>query len=420
MFHTFHTFHVKRIWRRVAMTGTALLMVFPGLMNCNSNSQTPFPPSLPELKVELAASGFEQPLLVTAPPGEGAPTEGGRLFVVERTGAVRIVKGGAVLPTPFLDVSGLITSSGGEQGLLGLAFPPTYAATGYFYINYTSGDVPTLGRTVIARYTVSANPDVADGASGQIILTIDQPYENHNGGMLAFGPGDGYLYIATGDGGDANDPDGNAQDLDSLLGKLLRINVDGSGSYHIPPDNPFEGHSGVREEIWAYGLRNPWRFSFDRVTGDLYIGDVGQDAREEIDFQPASSLGAENYGWNVAEGFACTGGSGTCGTSPGFTPPILDYGREQGRSVTGGYVYRGSAIPGYAGAYFFADFISSRVWSFRVEGGSPIEITEWQVNVKDGNGRDVKRISSFGEDGFGELYLIDYSDGELFRIVSGS
>jgi glucose/arabinose dehydrogenase len=416
----FHMFHMRRIWQRAAMAATALLVVFPGLMNCNSSSRTPFPPSLPELNVELAASGFEQPLLVTAPLGEEAPAAGGRLFVVERPGAVRIVKGGAVLPTPFLDVSGLITTSGGEQGLLGLAFAPDYAATGRFYINYTSGDVPTLGQTVIARYTVSANPDVADGASGQIILTINQPYENHNGGMLAFGPGDGYLYIATGDGGDANDPYGNAQNLNSLLGKLLRIHVDDGTSYHIPPDNPYQGHSGVREEIWAYGLRNPWRFSFDRVTGELYIGDVGQDAREEIDFQPASSLGAENYGWDVAEGFACAGGDGTCGTSPGFTPPILDYGRAQGRSVTGGYVYRGSAIPEYAGMYFFADFISSSVWSFRVSGGSPIEITEWQLKVRDGSVRDVKRISSFGEDGSGELYLMDYSDGELFKIVSGN
>jgi glucose/arabinose dehydrogenase len=235
--------------------------------------------------------------------------------------------------------------------------------------------------------------------------------------MLAIGPNDGYLYIATGDGGGANDPDGNAQNLDSLLGKLLRIEVDGGPAYHIPGDNPFQGHAGMRGEIWAYGLRNPWRFSFDRTTGDLYLGDVGQGAREEIDFQPASSGGGENYGWDVAEGFACTGGVGSCGTDPGFTPPILDYGRELGRSVTGGYVYRGTAIPEFEGMYFFADFATARVWSLRYDGVSPVVYTEWNVKVQDGSGLDLRTISSFGEDGAGELYLLDYGDGELFRIV---
>jgi glucose/arabinose dehydrogenase len=403
-----------RLRVRVVASGAASFILFPGLMTCNSKPSTPFPPSLPSMAVELVASGFEQPLLITAPPGDGE-----RLFVVERTGAIMIVKGGVVLPIPFLDVSSLITAAEGEQGLLGLAFAPDFVTSRYFYVNYTSPDAGAGERTVIEQYEVSADPDIADGASGQIILAIDQPYANHNGGMLAFGPNDGYLYIATGDGGGANDPDENAQNLDSLLGKLLRIEVDGGSFYHIPIDNPFQGHSGVRGEIWAYGLRNPWRFSFDRTTGDLYIGDVGQGAREEIDFQLASSEGGENFGWDVAEGFVCTGGGGSCGTAPGFTPPILDYGHEQGRSVTGGYVYRGAAIPEYRGLYFFADYITGRLWSFRLGRGSPGEFTEWSVKVKDGSGLDVKTISSFGEDEAGELYILDYGDGELFRIVPG-
>lgn len=356
--------------------------------------------------VELVAEGFTRPLFVAAPTGDA-----GRIFVVEKGGVVWIVSAGTTLHEPFLDIHALV-SSGSEQGLLGLAFHPDYASNGLLFVNYTDLN----GDTVVARYERSGSDvNLADPESASVILQVPQPDSNHNGGMLAFGP-DGYFYIGLGDGGGANDPNDNAQNLGTLLGKLLRIDVDGVAPYEVPLNNPFTGLGNARGEIWSYGLRNPWRFSFDRTSGDIYIGDVGQGAREEIDVQTAGH-GGENYGWRVAEGFTCRGGIGSCGTYPGFTPPVHDYGREDGRSVTGGYVYRGTAIPDLGGTYFFGDYVSARVWSFRFEGGTLSEFGERTAELDPGGGRSIGHISSFGEDGVGELYIVDYTDGEIYRIV---
>src|SRR5262245_36732420 len=253
------------------------------------------------LTTEMVASGLSSPVFVTSPPGDCS-----RLFVVEQTGAIRIVKNGSLLATPFLDINTLVLF-GGEQGLLGMAFHPSYAANGFFYVNYTR---KPDGATVVARYSVSANPDVADRGSVLPLLVIAQPFDNHNGGMLAFGPNDGFLYIGMGDGGSGGDPFNNAQNPDVLLGKMLRIDVDHASpplAYAIPPSNPFAGAAAGADEIWSVGLRNPWRFTFDRANGDMYIGDVGQNSVEEIDFEPAGSPGALNYGWRCMEGTSCTG-----------------------------------------------------------------------------------------------------------------
>jgi glucose/arabinose dehydrogenase len=292
--------------------------------------------------------------------------------------------------------------------LLGVAFHPDYAANGYFYVNYTrQGD----GATVIARYQRSvANPDLADLASAQILLTIAQPYSNHNGGQLRFGP-DGYLYIGTGDGGSANDPQNRAQDLGTLLGKMLRIDVNTGAPYAVPAGNPFvnDGNPGTLGEIWAYGLRNPWRFSFDRSTGDLFIGDVGQDAWEEIDFQAAGTGAGANYGWRVMEGAHCTGlGGGPACFDPSLTPPILEYGHDVGCSVTGGYRYRGAASPALAGYYLYADYCSGRMWGATWSGAGP-----WTTVQLLQTGFSV---STFGEDEAGEIYVAAHNTGVMYRI----
>src|SRR5947209_4766467 len=265
----------------------------------------------------------------------------GRLFVVQQSGVIRIVKDGAVLPTPFLDIH-TKTTGDGERGLLGLAFPPGFAQKGRFYIDYTDLN----GDTIIAQYRVSSNPDVADAASETVLLKIAQPFANHNGGQVRFGP-DGYLYIGMGDGGSGGDPMGNGQNRRVLLGKLLRIDAESEpGRVHIPPDNPFVNLTGARPEIWAFGLRNPWRFSFDRATRDLWIADVGQDTYEEVDFQPAASRGGENYGWNQMEGMHCFRSG--CSTQ-GLVLPVAEYTHASGCSITGGFIYRGLVSPGMRG-----------------------------------------------------------------------
>jgi len=342
----------------------------------------------------------------------------GRLFIVEQTGQIFIWDGSQVLTTPFLDIRSLVDDGGNEQGLLGLAFHPDYASNGHFYVNYTYD--PGLGkdRTRIARYTRSvADANVANSASDLAVIEIEQDYSNHNGGDLQFGP-DGYLYIGMGDGGSSNDPNSRAQDLNQLLGKMLRIDVDGSPpvdtsglcdanvayNYGIPASNPYStpGDGGC-DEIWASGLRNPWRYSFDRLTGDLFIGDVGQGAVEEIDLQPASSSGGENYGWRCKEGTSDTSNVAEC-SGKTVVDPLFEYSHSLGCSVTGGYRYRG-AINGLYGIYVYADYCSGRIW-FGSHNGQNWSSTLWQDTSIN--------ISSFGEDEEGELYLVSLS-GTIYR-----
>jgi hypothetical protein len=347
------------------------------------------------LGLDTVVTGLSEPMLVTAPTGDLA-----RLFVVEKTGAIRIINNGTLLGTPFLDLSDSI-NNGGEQGLLGLAFDPNYAANGRFYVSYTAQrPAPdTGGRSVLARYQVSANPDLADAASGFTLLTVNQPYSNHNGGMIAFGP-DGFLYYGLGDGGLANDPLGTGQDRSDLLGSLLRLDVSGAGAYTIPPGNPYAGSLTFREELWNYGLRNPWRWSFDRQTGDLYIGDVGQGTREEVNVAAASSPGGENYGWKIMEGLICRPPTTGCNQT-GLTLPVLDYPHTDGAcSVTGGYVYRGSAIPSLQGHYLYADYCAGWVRSFRWQNGQAADQTD-RPELSPG-----QWITSFGEDAAREVYIM--------------
>lgn len=333
-----------------------------------------------------------------------------RLFVVEQRGSIRVVRSGQLHAGSFLDITALVLS-GGERGLLGVAFHPQYASNGRFFVNYTrAGD----GATVIATYRVSAgNPDVADAASAQILLTIPQPFANHNGGVLRFGP-DGYLYLGMGDGGSANDPGNRAQDRFNLLGKILRIDVDGGNPYGIPASNPFandtSGAAG-RPEIWAVGLRNPWKFAFDRATGAFFIGDVGQDRFEEIHrFDAATGAGA-NLGWRMMEGMHCTGLRGPVPCfDPSLSLPILEYSHSMGCSVTGGAVYRGTAVPALAGRYVYGDFCSGRIWS---AGQNPFGV--WTARDLGNTGIS---ISVFGEDEAGELYFADYARGEIRRFAA--
>ena len=353
------------------------------------------------LQLVPVAGGFTRPLYVTH-AGDGS----GRLFVVEQSGAIRVIKDGEVLGQPFLDVSGLISRQAlegdyTERGLLGLAFHPNYAENGLFYINYTDLN----GHSVISRYTVSADdPDRADATSTTPLLYVEQPYANHNGGHMAFGP-DGYLYISLGDGGSGGDPQGHGQNLATLLGAILRVDVDVPDGYAIPADNPFVDREGARPEIWAWGLRNVWRFSFDRATGDLYLADVGQNQWEEINFQLADSAGGENYGWNAFEGTHVYSGQPAASD---VVAPVLEYNHSNGRcSVTGGYVYRGERISPLQGAYLYGDWCSGTIWS-----ATPGVESVWEAFVPLESGRS---ISSFGEDEAGELYLVDYS-GEVLRL----
>jgi len=364
------------------------------------------------------ASGFDAVTDIQN-SGDGS----GRLFFVRRSGQIMVWKNNVVPPEPFLDIASLI-AAGGERGLLGLAFHPDYRTNRFFYVNYTRA---ADGATVVARYSRStADPDVADPSSAAILLTIPQPFANHNGGALRFGP-DGYLYIATGDGGSANDPQNNAQDLTSLLGKILRIDVNaatGGLPYGIPPDNPFAGSSrpGVRAEIWAYGLRNPWRFSFDRVTGNLFIGDVGQSAREEINFVRAGTPGGMNFGWRIMEGTLCTNlpGDPPCNPSA-FTPPVIDYGHDEGCSVTGGHVYRGSGVPElkdtappaagqlFTGVYIYGDFCSGAIWRLSAAAAGGVANSALLASGL--------MITTFGEDESGELYVADAGTGKIYKFV---
>ena len=357
------------------------------------------PAGWPQISLGTVATGFAQPVHVTH-AGDGS----GRIFVVEQAGRIRILDNGVVLPTPFLDIASRVASVG-EQGLLSVSFPPGYPAKRYFYVYYT----PVPGdNTVVARYRVTADNNIADNTSETIVLRVPQPFGNHNGGQLAFGP-DGYLYIGKGDGGGGGDPLNSGQRTDTLLGKILRIDVEsGAATYGIPPDNPFIGTAGILPEIWALGLRNPWRFSFDRGTGDLYIGDVGQGNFEEIDFQPAGT-GGQNYGWNIMEGDSCYP-PGTVGCNrTGLALPVFVYAHGPECSVTGGHVYRGSTIPPLQGVYLFGDYCSGRIWGIRKNGAA------WENALL---ADTTLLISTFGEDEAGNVYLANHSNGELLEILS--
>jgi glucose/arabinose dehydrogenase len=324
----------------------------------------------------------------------------GRLFILEQNGRVRLIKNGEIISEPFLDIRKRVGSNGSEQGLLGIAFHPQYANNGFFYINYTDLN----GNTVIARYQVSENPDLADQTSERILLRAQQPYANHNGGNLIFGPDD-LLYLGLGDGGSGGDPHGNAQSLDTLLGKILRIDVDHGDPYAIPADNPFITGEGL-PEIWAYGLRNPWRFSFDRLTGDLFIGDVGQAKWEEIDFLPVNSPGGTNFGWNYREGFHPF--QGTPPANLKLTDPVVEYDHSQGCAVTGGLIYRGSNLPAWQGIYLYGDYCSGNVWGLRqAPDGSWQNVLLFQTTAN---------ITSFGADQNGEIYLLDQK-GTIYQLA---
>jgi len=357
---------------------------------------------VPRIALQTTLSGFKQPLFLTH-AGDGS----GRMFVVEKGGTIRIVKDGQVLPTPFLDMSSRIRSSGSEQGLLGLAFHPRYAENGRFFVGYTDPQ----GKDTVERYQVSSDPDRADPATGVKLLWIDDPAQNHNGGMVLFGP-DGKLWLGFGDGGGSGDTYKNGQNKQTLLGKMLRLDVDSGEPYGIPTDNPYVGSTEYRPEIWSMGMRNPWRYSFDRATGDLWIGDVGQNAYEEIDRIPAGPNGISgglNFGWPITEGKHCYPDSKSCDQSP-YVQPVAEYGRDGGCSVTGGYVYRGSAHPRLQGLYFFGDYCTGKIWSLDSADGSSWRMTE-QL-------QQPIQISSFGEDEVGELYVTNLNGGTVHRIVA--
>ncbi len=375
-----------------------------------------------DIKTELVASGFSRPLFAVSPPGET-----NRLFILEEhTGRIRIIDltSNTVKATPFLTVTNLL--AGNEQGLLGLAFHPDYRTNGYFYIDQVASGGGPAGHTEVSRFRVIGDPatsDLADPSSKKVLLTIDQPQENHNGGWVAFGP-DGFLYISTGDGGGAYDQhggSGNGQSRMTLLGKILRIDVDTGDTYGIPPGNPYRIILSLRSEIWAFGLRNPWRCSFDRMTGHLWVGDVGQDTREEIDVIPAG-VGGLNFGWRPREGTIQTPFAAYAKETP-VTPavePVYDYAHPTGNSVTGGYVYRGSKVPELQGNYLFGDYVSGRFWKLTPDpsgtNGTVTEITA-QLNPSP---RQITSLSSFGEDGAGELYICDLTSGRILRIVSST
>ncbi len=333
----------------------------------------------------LVADGLEKPLGLTH-AGDGS----GRLFILEQPGLVRVVQDGALLSTPFLDIRDRVLDRNNEQGLLGLAFHPDYENNAAFFVNYTGKG----GDTYVSRFSITADPNLADPGSERVLLHIPQPYANHNGGHLLFGP-DGYLYIGTGDGGSAGDPQGNAQNLNSLLGKMLRIDVDHGDPYAIPADNPFVGGGGL-PEIWAYGLRNPWRYAFDRVTGDLYIGDVGQNTWEEVDVLSAPLSSGANFGWDFWEGAHAFEGAPPQDAVMIF--PVWEYDHAQGCSITGGLPYRG-AFADWLGIYFYADFCSGTIWGLLQDVSGT-----WQNQVLFQTGAN---ITSFGEDEAGELYWVE-------------
>jgi len=352
------------------------------------------PPTGDTLQLTPVASGLTSPVYLSAPPGDV-----NRLFVVEQPGRIRVIQNGQLQPAAFLDIASKV-SFGGEQGLFSVAFHPSYGSNGFFYVDYTDVN----GDTRVERYTVSAaDSNRADSASHKLILFVKQPYANHNGGLVVFGP-DGKLYIGMGDGGSGGDPENRAQNRDSLLGKLLRIDVDGGDPYAVPPDNPFAAGGG-RGEIWGVGLRNPWRFAFDPPAGLLYVADVGQNLWEEVDVQPAGQ-GGLNYGWPTMEGTHCYRPSSCSALG---VAPALEYSHTDGCSIIGGLVYRGSASAALVGRYFYSDYCSGWIRSFTYAGGAVTAQTSWTLDVNLGS------VLSFGEDARGELYVLS-DNGTVYRI----
>ena len=368
--------------------------------------------SIPEIRLQPVVKGLEDPVAITH-AGDGS----GRLFVLEQEGRIRVIHKGKLQPTPLLDISNKI-SAGGERGLLGIAFHPAFIQNGKLYLNYTAKRKKL--QTFISEFKLNKSGSI-DPKSERILITIDQPWSNHNGGQLAFGPDD-YLYIAVGDGGSGNDPNNNGQDLSTLLGAILRIDVNKRSDkkpYAIPADNPFINTPKARPEIWAYGLRNPWRFSFDRKTGALYAADVGQDDIEEINIIERG----KNYGWRIMEGPQCTPGVNRDCNQKGYTLPIYSYTHEVGRSITGGYVYRGKALPALCGTYLYGDFVNQAIWGLRYSNGkvmqhktlfNPKSMLSLAIDYFSDNGM---LISTFGEDEDGEVYVAAYQSGVVYRVV---
>jgi glucose/arabinose dehydrogenase len=374
-----------RRFRRAAAVTTALIMTLAALHAASAQAI--------RLQLQPIAGGLAEPVFVTG-TGDGS----GRLFIVEQAGIIRAYVNGAIRSRPFLDIRDRVLA-GGELGLLSVAFHPRYKENGRFFLNYTTDSGGRL-RTVIAEYkTVPPTSNVANRGE-RVLLTIPQPFRNHNGGLNMFGP-DGMLYIGLGDGGSGGDPQNNGQRLDTLLGKILRINVDGALPYAVPPDNPFVTRKKARPEIWAYGLRNPWRFSFDPAANRAFVGDVGQNAWEEIDIMERG----RNYGWRIMEGAHCYSPPSGCPTA-GLKLPVAEYSHTDGCAVTGGYVYRGTRIPSLVGKYVYGDYCSGRIWT--LSGGGP-----WTASLLLATSL---RISSFGTDDAGELYVVDH-DGNLFKLI---
>ncbi len=369
------------------------------------------------------ANGFTKPVYVCQPPGDND-----RLFVLEQKGIIKIIKNGMTVRKPYADLRNKVhnpITPGDERGLLGLAFHANYQNNGFVYINYSDKN----DHTIVSRFRVASDPDRLDTKSEKVLIKLKQPFSNHNGGHMEFGP-DGYLYISVGDGGKWGDPYNNAQNLGNLFGKILRIDVDTGDPYAIPDDNPFINNEDAKDEIWLYGLRNVWRFSFDWGKGDVYLGDVGQDLWEEIDFVAAENAGGQNFGWRVMEGNHCYNPKEDC--EPTGELPIFEYPNDanymkiltgmdepnvDGCSVTGGYVYRGSAISELQGTYFFADYCSGNIWTFKEKNGKATEFQNRTEEISLGGGGFTNYISSFGEDNNGELYIVDYN-GIIFKLTA--
>jgi len=375
----------------------AATAITPSATPAAQPTQAPAWPDPDALVWQPFAEGFRQPTSIVAPM-DGTQ----RVFVLEQPGVIWIVQNGQRLPEPFLDLRDRVGNRESEQGLLGLAFHPQFAQNGVFFLNYTDHN----GDTVVARYRVDPpTSNHGDPTTEEILLRVEQPYGNHNGGHLAFGP-DGYLYIGLGDGGAAGDPEDRAQNLNTLLGKMLRLDVDAGPRYGIPPDNPFADGQGGRAEIWAWGLRNPWRYAFDRETGDLYIADVGQNLWEEVNFWPAGAGGGANFGWDYYEGSHPYEDTPPPGVTLIF--PVAEYGHDLGCSITGGEVYRGRELPELDGIYLYGDFCTGRIWGLRATDQGWESRLLWETPF---------HISTFGLDEQGEIYLADYGAGVIYRLT---